>query len=116
MVAPDRRLYARHARRETITRRASRHCEERSDEAIESCLATGLLRFARNDDYAARTVARNLMTSAFSRLFSFDSSCAEDSTCDEAEPLSPAPRCTSAMQVATCVLPIAACWTLRAIS
>jgi hypothetical protein len=27
-----------------------RHCEERSDEAIQSVSTTGLLRFARNDD------------------------------------------------------------------
>src|SRR5947209_9552616 len=66
--------------------------------------------------YAARTVARNLLTSAFSRLFSLDNSCAEDSTCEEAEPVSPAPRLTSAIEVATWVVPIAACWTLRAIS
>jgi hypothetical protein len=34
----------------------NRHCEERSDEAIhlgEGSGATGLLRFARNDDYCA---------------------------------------------------------------
>jgi hypothetical protein len=30
-----------------------RHCEERSDEAIQSCFqAPGLLRFARNDGFA----------------------------------------------------------------
>ena len=56
------------------------------------------------------------MTSAFSRLFSLESSCAEDSTCAEAEPISVAPRLTSPMLLATWVVPIAACWTLRAIS
>src|SRR5260370_16596734 len=66
--------------------------------------------------YAARTVARNLTTSAFRRLFSLESSCADESTCEEAEPVSPAPRLTSAMLVATWVEPIAACCTLRAIS
>ncbi|MGZ8329201.1 MAG: hypothetical protein ACXWUV_17020, partial [Allosphingosinicella sp.] len=35
---------------------ASRHCEERSDEAIQFRLRgrSGLLRFARNDDFKAR--------------------------------------------------------------
>src|SRR5450759_5748073 len=66
--------------------------------------------------YAARTVARNLTISAFRRLFSFDSNCADESTWEDAEPVSPAPRLTSAMLVATCVEPIAACCTLRAIS
>src|SRR5260370_22397777 len=66
--------------------------------------------------YAARTVARNLTTSAFRRLFSLESNCADESTWAEAEPVSPAPRLTSAMLVATCVEPRAACCTLRAIS
>src|SRR5258708_11523483 len=66
--------------------------------------------------YAARTVARNLTTSAFRRLFSFESNCADESTWEDAEPVSPAPRLTSAIEVATCVEPIAACCTLRAIS
>src|SRR6478735_10556500 len=66
--------------------------------------------------YAALTVARNLTTSAFRRLFSLESNCADESTCEEAEPVSPAPRLTSAMLVATCVEPIAACCTLRVIS
>src|SRR5438105_5212989 len=66
--------------------------------------------------YAARTVARNLTTSAFRRLFSLDSSCADESTWEDAEPVSPAPRLTSAILVATCVEPSAACCTLRAIS
>jgi Glyoxalase/Bleomycin resistance protein/Dioxygenase superfamily len=66
--------------------------------------------------YAARTVARNLTTSAFRRLFSFESSCADESTWEDAEPVSAAPRLTSAMLVATWVDPRAACCTLRAIS
>src|SRR5205807_10414992 len=66
--------------------------------------------------YAARTVARNLATSAFRRAFSLESNWADDSTWEEAEPVSPAPRLTSAMLVATCEEPIAACWTFRAIS
>src|SRR5450631_3070752 len=66
--------------------------------------------------YAARTVARNLATSLFRRLFSLESSCADDSTWEDAEPVSAAPRLTSAMEVATWVDPIAACCTLRAIS
>src|SRR4051812_45108643 len=41
---------------------ATRHCEERSDEAIQFLLAaTGLLRFARNDCYAASAAMRALM-------------------------------------------------------
>src|SRR5579859_5933680 len=66
--------------------------------------------------YAARTVARNLATSAFSRLFSLESICADESTWEDAEPVSAAPRLTSAILVATCVEPTAACCTLRAIS
>src|SRR5665811_605037 len=61
--------------------------------------------------YAARTVARNLTTSAFRRLFSFESNCADESTWEDAEPVSPAPRLTSAMLVATWVEPMAACCT-----
>src|SRR6195952_1264470 len=66
--------------------------------------------------YAARTVARNLTISAFSRLFSFESSCADESTWEDADPVSPAPRLEWAMLVATWVEPIAACCTLREIS
>src|SRR6267154_1087417 len=58
--------------------------------------------------YAARTVARNLTTSAFRRLFSLESNCADESTWEAAEPVSPAPRLTSAMLVATCEEPMAA--------
>jgi hypothetical protein len=42
-----------------------------------------------------RIECKNLLTSDLSRLLSFDSDCAEDSTCAEAEPASPAPRLTS---------------------
>src|SRR5260370_7205979 len=66
--------------------------------------------------YAARTVARNLTTSAFRRLFSLESSCADESTCEEAEPGSPAPRLTSALLVATWLEPIPACCPLPPIS
>src|SRR3984893_12714607 len=66
--------------------------------------------------YAARTGARNLTTSALSRLFSFESKCAYEQTGYAADSVSPAPRLTSAMLVATWVEPMAACCTLRAIS
>jgi hypothetical protein len=42
-------------------------------------------------DQAARTVSRNLLTSSLRRLLSFDSDCAAERTCDEAEPVSVAP-------------------------
>ena len=42
--------------------------------------------------YAARTVSMNFPTSRFSRLLSFDSDCAAESTCDEASPVSLAPQ------------------------
>ena len=67
-------------------------------------------------DQAARTLVRNLLTSFFSRPESFDSICAADSTCEEAVPVSVAPRCTSVMLEETCWVPCAACWTLREIS
>jgi two-component system, OmpR family, sensor kinase len=51
---------------------------------------------------AARTVSRNLPTSSFSRLLSLDSDCAAASTCEEAVPVSLAPRCTSVMLAETC--------------
>jgi hypothetical protein len=57
---------------------------------------------------AARTVARNFATSALRLLLSLDSDCAEASTWAEAEPVSPAPRLTSVMLVATCAVPVAA--------
>ena len=41
---------------------------------------------------AALTELRNLLTSSLRRLESPDSDCAADSTCDEAEPVSLAPR------------------------
>src|SRR5690242_14641883 len=72
--------------------------------------------FARTQPQAARTVSRNLATSAFRRLLSPDSICAADSTCEEAEPVSPAPRSTSAMLAETWWVPCAACCTLREIS
>src|SRR3981189_17500 len=66
--------------------------------------------------YAALTELRTLPTSSLRRLLSPDSDCAADSTCDEADPVSPAPRCTSVMLEETCWVPWAACCTLREIS
>src|SRR5665213_1284389 len=65
---------------------------------------------------AARTESRNLLTSSLSRLESRDIDCAADSTCEEADPVSLAPRCTSEMFEETCMVPCAACCTLREIS
>src|SRR5215475_10156145 len=65
---------------------------------------------------AARTVDRKFSTSIFSLALSFDSVCADVNTWLEAEPVSDAPRCTSAMLEATCWVPCAACMTLREIS
>src|SRR5882762_6518733 len=73
--------------------------------------------FARKRyNQAARTESRNLPTSSLRRLLSPDSDCAADSTCEEAEPVSLAPRCTSVMLDDTCWVPCAACCTLREIS
>src|SRR5262245_44180902 len=44
------------------------------------------------DGYAARTVFRNLSTCSVRRMPSPESDCAADRTCDEAEPVSLAPR------------------------
>ena len=49
-------------------------------------------------------------------MLSPDSDCAAESTCEEAEPVSLAPRCTSVMLEETCWVPCAACCTLREIS
>src|SRR5215218_11494474 len=65
---------------------------------------------------AARTEFRNLPTSSLRRLLSPDSDCAAESTCVEAEPVLQAPCRTSAMWALTCVVPSAACCTLREIS
>lgn len=53
-------------------------------------------------DHAALMVFRNLLTSAFNRLLSEASVCAADRTCDDAVPVSLAPRCTSEMLADTC--------------
>src|SRR5450432_4901525 len=66
--------------------------------------------------HAALTEFRNLPTSSLRRLLSLDSDFAADRTCDEADPVSLAPRCTSVMLEETCWVPWAACWTLREIS
>ena len=58
----------------------------------------------------------NFATSRFSRLLSFESDRAAESTSDDAPPVSDAPRWTSAMLAATCEVPSAARWTLREIS
>src|SRR5215467_5415402 len=80
------------------------------------CSGAGHLLAGWSADQAARTELRNLPTSCLRRLESDDSDCAEDSTCEEAEPVSPAPRCTSVMLEETCWVPRAACCTLREIS
>src|ERR1700732_3322239 len=67
-------------------------------------------------DQAARTEPRNLLTSVLRRLLSPDSDCAAVRTCEEADPVSLAPRCTSVMLDETCMVPSAACCTLREIS
>ena len=51
---------------------------------------------------AARTESRNFATSTLRRLLSPDSICAADSTCEEADPVSPAPRWTSVIFAETC--------------
>ena len=56
------------------------------------------------------------MISPRSRSLSVDSDLAAESTCDEAEPVSEAPRCTSMMFVETSLVPCEACCTLREIS
>jgi hypothetical protein len=58
----------------------------RLDASVGKELTSRLMR------YAARTVSMNLPTSRFSRLLSFDSDCAAESTCDEAAPVSATPR------------------------
>src|SRR5438094_465890 len=60
-------------------------------------------------DQAARTVLRNLPTSSLSRLESRDKDCAAESTCEDADPVSVEPRCTSVMLEETCWVPCAAC-------
>src|ERR1700676_3603384 len=69
-----------------------------------------------DDRQAALTVLRNLPTSSLRRLLSLDSDFAAERTCDEADPVSLAPRCTSVMLALTCWVPWAACCTLREIS
>src|SRR5215510_14473275 len=59
---------------------------------------------------AARTEVSNLETSALRRPLSPDSDFAADSTCEDAEPVSVAPRSTSVMLDDTCWVPRAACW------
>ena len=62
------------------------------------------------------TLLRNVSTSLRSRLESRDSDWAAERTCDDAVPVSDAPRCTSAAFVETAWVPWAVCCTLRAIS
>ena len=59
--------------------------------------------------HAARTLLRNLPISSFRRLLSLARDCAADRTCEEAEPVSFEPRCTSAMLDVTCRVPVDAC-------
>jgi hypothetical protein len=60
-------------------------------------------------DQAARTESRNLATSSLRRLESPESDCAAASTCEDADPVSLAPRCTSPILEDTCWVPVAAC-------
>jgi len=46
-----------------------------------------------------------LPTSSLRRLLSLDSDCAAESTCEDADPASLAPRCTSVMLEDTCWVP-----------
>src|SRR5450432_2220051 len=69
-----------------------------------------------DDRQAALTEFRNLPTSSLRRLLSPDSDFAADKTCDEADPVSLAARCTTKMLALTCWVPCAACCTLREIS
>src|SRR5262245_22857215 len=57
--------------------------------------------------YAARTESRNCVTSSFSRPLSPDRECAADRICDDADPVSEAPRCTSTTLLETCCVPCA---------
>jgi hypothetical protein len=61
------------------------------------------------DRHAARAVSKKLPTSSLRRLLSRESDCDDASTCDEAVPVSLAPRCTSVILEATCRVPSAAC-------
>src|SRR3569832_2353651 len=65
---------------------------------------------------AARTELRNFPTSCLRRLESPESDLAADSTCEDADPVSLAPRCTTTMLEETCMVPWAARCTLREIS
>src|SRR5262249_15762654 len=65
---------------------------------------------------AALTVARNLSTSALSRVLCSASDLADDSTSAAPVPVIAAPLFTSEMLLATSVVPCAACWMLRVIS
>src|SRR5450759_5259858 len=55
---------------------------------------------------AALTESRNFPTSSLRWLQSPDSDCAARRTCDEAESVSLAPRCTSVMLELTCLIEI----------
>jgi hypothetical protein len=55
--------------------------------------------------YERRTVLKNLLTSTLSRSPSRESDWAAESTCDDAVPVSRAPRWTSAMLELTCTVP-----------
>jgi hypothetical protein len=56
-----------------------------------------------------------LPTSTLRRLLSAESTCADDNTWLEAEPVSAAPVLTRPIFSATCEVPRATCWTLREI-
>src|SRR3981189_88707 len=97
-------------------RRRSRLCLGSERQKPAPCSGAGYLGSDLSAAYAARTEPRNLPTSSLRRLESCDSDWAEERTCDEAEPVSLAPRCTSVMLEETCWVPRAACCTLREIS
>src|SRR5882724_6759090 len=71
---------------------------------------------ARESHHAARTAFRNLSTSSLSRLLSVESDFAEASTCEDAEPVWPAPWFTSVMLLVTLAALDATSATLREIS
>jgi hypothetical protein len=90
---------------------ASRSSGHRASSPRSSCIATPLApRPALENNLlspaagaqAARTESRNLVISTFKRVLSLDSICAADRTCEEAEPVSPAPSWTSVMLQETC--------------
>src|SRR6266700_1628596 len=104
------------ARRTTASIGYDGNPHQRRLPAVRSDLAAAAFHPTAGRNQAARTASRNLLTSVLRRSLSLDSDCAADRTCEEAEPVSVAPRCTSVMLDETCCVPCAACCTLRDIS